>query len=102
MPKRASTAYESDDGFVKHEPDSDTPASKRSKTKASTPKQKLSKSGAKLDDEGNEFWELNTKGTRRVSITEFKGNKMVNIREYYEKDGKMLPGKKVWWRVTFR
>lgn len=28
-------------------------------------------------------------------MQEFKGNRMINIREYYEKDGEMLPGKKV-------
>lgn len=28
-------------------------------------------------------------------MQEFKGNRMVNIREYYEKEGEMLPGKKV-------
>lgn len=32
---------------------------------------------------------------RRVAISEFKGKRMVNIREFYEKDGKDLPGKKV-------
>lgn len=36
--------------------------------------------------------------TRRIQISEFKGNTMIAIREFYEKDGKMLPGKKV--RVT--
>ena len=30
-----------------------------------------------------------------MGITEFKGKHMVNIREYYEKDGDVLPGKKV-------
>lgn len=29
-----------------------------------------------------------------VSVSEFKGKAFVNIREYYEKDGKQLPGKK--------
>lgn len=34
-------------------------------------------------------------GKRRVGVQEFKGKVMVNVREYYEKDGQMLPGKKV-------
>ena len=31
---------------------------------------------------------------RFAYVSEFRGRKMVNIREYYEKDGKILPGKK--------
>lgn len=31
---------------------------------------------------------------RFASVSEFKGKKYVNIREYYEKDGKSLPTKK--------
>lgn len=47
----------------------------------------------RLDTDGNEYWEISK--MRRVTISEFKGKRMVNIREYYEKDGKDLPGKKV-------
>jgi hypothetical protein len=48
---------------------------------------------AQTDHNGDKYWELSK--ARRVVISEFKGKKMVNIREYYEKDGKSLPGKKV-------
>ena len=34
-------------------------------------------------------------GKRRVGIQEFAGKKLINIREFYEKDGQMLPSKKV-------
>ena len=33
--------------------------------------------------------------TRRITVSEYNKNNMVSIREYYEKDGNMLPGKKV-------
>lgn len=31
---------------------------------------------------------------RRIGISQFKNTTFINIREYYEKDGEMLPGKK--------
>lgn len=33
--------------------------------------------------------------TRRVQINEFKGKQLIDIREFYEKDEQMLPGRKV-------
>ena len=30
----------------------------------------------------------------QVRISEFRGRKLIDIREYYEKNGEMLPGKK--------
>ncbi|KAF9881969.1 transcriptional Coactivator p15 [Colletotrichum karsti] len=61
-----------------------------------TKKTKTSKSadGDKdgVDKDGNPFWDLSNK--RRVGISEFNKSTFVNIREYYEKDGNMLPGKK--------
>ena len=32
--------------------------------------------------------------SRQVRISEFRGRKLIDIREYYEKNGEMLPGKK--------
>ncbi|KEQ71990.1 PC4-domain-containing protein [Aureobasidium namibiae CBS 147.97] len=79
--KRASKAddYDSDGGFVE-----DAPQSKRAKTAISKDKQ--------VDDDGNPYWELS--GKRRVTLSEYKKIHLINIREYYEKDGKTLPGKK--------
>lgn len=31
---------------------------------------------------------------RQVRINEFRGRKLIDIREYYEKNGETLPGKK--------
>ncbi|OAP65468.1 hypothetical protein AYL99_01440 [Fonsecaea erecta] len=44
------------------------------------------------DSDGNTFWEISK--ARRVTLSEFKGKQLVNIREYYEKDNDWLPGKK--------
>ena len=32
-----------------------------------------------------------------MTVSLFGGKHMINIREYYEKDGDFLPGKKVWF-----
>lgn len=36
---------------------------------------------------------LQLSSKRRLGISEYKGNTSIAIRDYYEKDGKMLPGK---------
>ncbi|KAF2031019.1 PC4-domain-containing protein [Setomelanomma holmii] len=41
----------------------------------------------KVDDEGNKYVGLNASGLRRVTISDFKGQTFVNIREYWTKDG---------------
>lgn len=95
----ASDDYEADGGFVE-----DAPKSKKSKAVAG--------SSAGKGDSENEYWEVSRSfipciaglsgshvaqlgRTRRVQINEFKGKQLVDIREFYEKDDKMLPGKKV-------
>ncbi|KAL0942620.1 RNA polymerase II transcriptional coactivator [Colletotrichum truncatum] len=47
---------------------------------------------AGVDKDGNQYWDLSNK--RRVGVSQFNKTTLVNIREFYEKDGEMLPGKK--------
>ncbi|OAR04028.1 hypothetical protein LLEC1_05724 [Akanthomyces lecanii] len=78
--RRASAAEPSDssDIEVMHK------AAKKSKTSAAvTPP-------AGKDDEGNPFWEASF----YRPISQYRNVCLVNIREYFEKDGKHLPGKK--------
>ncbi|KAH0538468.1 hypothetical protein FGG08_004917 [Glutinoglossum americanum] len=97
--------YASDDGFVVDSDGGDeVPLAKRAKTStaarketnSSRPRKKSAKAkpagSADIDDNGDMFWEISN--NRRVTISEFKGKRLVSIREYYEKDGKHLPGKK--------
>jgi len=81
--------YSSDDGFVVNDVDEQKPqnSSKKAKTTPGHPPDRG------VDDNGDVFWEISNQ--RRVTISSFKGKTFVNIREYYEKDGKELPGKKV-------
>ncbi|GAB0095462.1 RNA polymerase II transcriptional coactivator [Sergentomyia squamirostris] len=63
------------------------PPSKKSKSADNSAKQSSS-SGS----DGNLEWLL--EGKRFVKINEFRGRQMIDIREYYEKDGELKPGKK--------
>ncbi|CCC10175.1 unnamed protein product [Sordaria macrospora k-hell] len=44
------------------------------------------------DQDGNTFWELGS--NRRISSSVFRNTTLINIREYYNADGKLMPGKK--------
>ncbi|WBW71793.1 transcription coactivator PC4 [Schizosaccharomyces osmophilus] len=48
----------------------------------------------KTENSKEAHWKLNDSGKKRVTLSEFRGTTYVHIREYYEKDGEMLPGKK--------
>nr|POE48035.1 putative rna polymerase ii transcriptional coactivator [Quercus suber] len=79
MPKRQQ--YESDNASAE-----DLRHGKKPKNLSNESKEQVDPVGTQMhkDDEGNEYWE----------VSSFKGTLMVGIREFYEKDGKMLPGKK--------
>ncbi|CUS07301.1 unnamed protein product [Tuber aestivum] len=78
--KRQAEKYKNDDGSVEDA----APLSKRSRVEI----------GKKaVDNEGNPYWEIGGR-LRRVGVSKFGGKNLINIREYFEKDGKVLPGKK--------
>lgn len=98
--KRQSQAvYESDDAFDDSEdqshakkPRTEGKPSSNSRSNNRTSRA-LSSGAGKVDANGDVYWEISR--LRRVTVSEFRGRTMVNIREYYEKDGNELPGKKV-------
>ncbi|KAL2005270.1 hypothetical protein VTN00DRAFT_2480 [Thermoascus crustaceus] len=97
--KRQSQAvYESDDAFDDSEdqsrakkPRTEGKLSSNSRSNNRTSRA-LSSGAGKVDANGDVYWEISR--LRRVTVSEFRGRTMVNIREYYEKDGNELPGKK--------
>lgn len=93
MPKRPSTALESENGAAAASDDATTTSSSK-RAKTADGKKPVSAS-AQRDENGDRFWELSSGGTRRVTVNKFMGRWMVNVREYYEQDGKLKPGKKV-------
>ena len=46
----------------------------------------------KKNGEGHPYWNIDDK--KRITVRTFKGKTYVDIREFYEKDGETLPGKK--------
>ncbi|KAH8258568.1 hypothetical protein KR038_006840 [Drosophila bunnanda] len=80
--KQQSSSSESDSGPEDRNP----PASKKAKEAPAAEGSKKDASG------GSGPWVLEK--LRQVRINEFRGRKMVDIREHYEKNGETLPGKK--------
>ncbi|XP_073243364.1 uncharacterized protein [Porites lutea] len=64
--------------------------SKKAKTKAD--KSSKPKASSSRNEQGDFVFQLTDK--RRVSVRDFRGKLYVDIREFYEKDGEYLPGKK--------
>ncbi|KNC27683.1 RNA polymerase II transcriptional coactivator [Lucilia cuprina] len=80
--KKDVSTSDSDSG-----PEDRHPPAKKSKETSD----KNSKS-SKDDGADTTYWVLEKQ--RQVRINEFKGRKYVDIREFYEKNGESLPGKK--------
>lgn len=100
MVQKRKSGYNTHDSFVvddDEQNDSPAPQTKRSK-KNSKPAGITATSfttalpAPKRDADNNLYWEISK--ARRVTVSDFKGKKMIAIREYYEKDGDWLPGKK--------
>ncbi|TGO27974.1 hypothetical protein BPAE_0034g00540 [Botrytis paeoniae] len=94
MPKRAraepAETYDSDGGFVSDD-DGAVRKSKKSKTTKATTTAKPTSSSSAISPS----WDLSTGRTpRKIELSDFKGQTLINIREFYEKDGNVLPGKK--------
>src|ERR1700755_232694 len=88
--KRKSSEYAEEDGFMNDSDGIDSRPIKRAKSQSARPQRQS-------DKDGNTFWEISK--TRRVVVSEFKGKQMVSVREYYEQNGEIKPGKKVWKRI---
>ncbi|KAI1718973.1 transcriptional coactivator p15 (PC4) domain-containing protein [Ditylenchus destructor] len=76
---------------------------KKEKSKSGSPiKKKIPESDEVTLEESNKAQAASASGTellefgklRFACVSEFRGEKRVDIREYYEKDGQFLPGKK--------
>ncbi|KAI1081170.1 PC4-domain-containing protein [Whalleya microplaca] len=80
--------YEDEDVDSDQEVKSTKKANKKSKTSKASGAAELGK-----DEEGNPCWPLG--GTRRVTISDFKGKTYINLREYYaDASGTLKPTKK--------
>ncbi|APA12356.1 predicted protein [Sclerotinia sclerotiorum 1980 UF-70] len=95
MPKRSRAepveTYDSDGGFVS---DDDNTARKSKKSKTTKPTT-TSKATSSSSSSTTPSWDLSTGRTpRKIELSDFKGQTLINIREFYEKDGNLLPGKK--------
>lgn len=88
---KRKSGYKSDHFVVSgDEDDSGEHPAKRGKSGKSTFQASTKPS---VDEDGNKYWGISNQ--RRVTVSEYNKKTLVNIREYYEKDGKTLPGKKV-------
>ncbi|KAG0724364.1 Activated RNA polymerase II transcriptional coactivator p15 [Chionoecetes opilio] len=83
--KRPKSDSESESESDSGPEDRNEPAPKKSKGEGSASKRFKT-------DNGETYFELER--NRRVTVREFKSKLFVDVREFYEKDGELKPGKK--------
>merc|ERR1712226_1171521 len=90
-PKKKQKHDSSDDGDSDA---SDTKTKEKVKEKPAKKKKKPKPESGSDDDDNDEKsgWELGR--NRKVSINEFRGKVLIDIREYYDAGGEMKPGRK--------
>ncbi|XP_015523599.1 activated RNA polymerase II transcriptional coactivator p15 [Neodiprion pinetum] len=92
MPKSKKYVESSDDSSDS-EPKSEKKVSKKSKRENSDVEASQSKKPKKEKKEEDNAWDLGN--NRQVTVREFKGKLLIDIREmYYDKEGELKPGKK--------
>ncbi|KFZ07348.1 hypothetical protein V501_06534 [Pseudogymnoascus sp. VKM F-4519 (FW-2642)] len=86
--------YDDRTGFVASDDDA-KPKSKRTKTTKPSSAAKPAQA-PQTSESGEKFWELSQgRNSRRIGISDFKGTRLINIREFYQNPaGDFLPGKK--------
>ncbi|KAK0728663.1 transcriptional Coactivator p15-domain-containing protein [Lasiosphaeria miniovina] len=78
---------------IEYESEKERPQVKKSKGANSKAAAKGQPLGKGSDAEGNTYWEIAK--NRRIGSSTFKGNTLINIREYYtDANGEAKPGKK--------
>lgn len=94
MARKRASSFVADDSEEETSSKPTSTSNKKAKLASLTNKDTL------VDTNEDPYWELS--GKRRVVVTKYSGKMMINVREYYEKDGKSLPGKKVGYIVAMK
>uniref|UniRef100_A0A7S2JL94 Transcriptional coactivator p15 (PC4) C-terminal domain-containing protein n=1 Tax=Cyanoptyche gloeocystis TaxID=77922 RepID=A0A7S2JL94_9EUKA len=85
--KKAKKRESDEEDFIVDDDEDEEKPKKKTSAKGTGSSKKPAK-----DKDGNLYWEIGNK--KRVSVRKFKGKLYIDIREFYEKDGDLLPGKK--------
>eukprot|EP00696_Hemimastix_kukwesjijk_P007081 gnl/Hemi2/18977_TR6279_c0_g3_i1.p1 gnl/Hemi2/18977_TR6279_c0_g3~~gnl/Hemi2/18977_TR6279_c0_g3_i1.p1 ORF type:complete len:147 (-),score=34.33 gnl/Hemi2/18977_TR6279_c0_g3_i1:5-415(-) len=80
------------------EEEEERPAQKRKPAAGKSKAPPAKKSKSEDDDAEGEGFSIG--GMRRISVQQFRNKPLVSIREFYEKDGKLMPGKKRYFAVS--